>query len=33
MRGMFIGKEDSIFGKDGRYSLDLKKNDKYGRTH
>jgi hypothetical protein len=33
MKGMFIGKEASIFGKDRRYSVDLKKIDKYGRTH
>jgi hypothetical protein len=33
MKGMFIGKKASIFGKDRRYSVDLKKNDKYGRTH
>jgi hypothetical protein len=25
MKGMFIGKEVSIFGKDERYSIDLKK--------
>jgi hypothetical protein len=31
-KGMFIGKETLIFEKDGRYSIDLRKSEKYGRA-